>query len=57
MTTVTTVIDGAGFVFRADPDHPRIVTVDPDNRILFVPSERRITTIASEDRVTFIMGD
>jgi len=55
--TVTTDIDGAGIVFRADPDAARIVSVDEENRILFVPSDRRITTIASEIRITFIMGD
>ena len=55
--TVTTDIDGAAIVFRADPDAPRIVSVDEENRILFVPSDSRITTIASEIRITFIMGD
>lgn len=57
MPTVTTLIDGAGFVFRASADLPRIVTVDVDSRTLFVPADRRTTTIASENRIIFIMGD
>ena len=56
MTTVTTAIDGAGFVFQSDADLPRIVDIEEENRIIFVPRDNRLTTIAADDRITFIMG-
>ena len=57
MPTVTTVIDGAGIVFRYDPDLPRIVSVDTESRIMFVEAETRISAIDEEIRIMYIMGD